>query len=322
MPKNARPLDVLTVGEAMALFVADAPGPLSSVEKFTRTSAGAELNVAVGLSRLGLKVAYVSRVGQDLFGQFLINTLQTEGIDHQHVQVDAQHPTGFMLKSCELTGDDPKIEYFRKGSAASYMGLQDCPVNVFAQVRQLHVTGISVALSDSVRELVLHMVAQARVCGVQVSFDPNLRPRLWPSQAVMVQCLNAVAAQSDLVMPGLSEGQLLTGQHTPQDIAAYYLDHGAQQVVIKLGPQGAYFATHTAQGLVPGFQVERVVDTVGAGDGFAVGVISALLDGQSLAEAALRGNAVGARVVQFRGDCEGLPNRTQLAQTLTGKRVG
>jgi 2-dehydro-3-deoxygluconokinase len=313
---TTRSLDLLTVGESMALLVADTPGPLASVEKFTRTSAGAELNVAVGLSRLGLKVAYVSRVGNDSFGQFLRSILQAEGINHQHVQIDAQHPTGFMLKSCELNGDDPKIEYFRKGSAASHMGLQDSPVGVFAQVRRLHVTGISVALSDSVRELVLHMVAQARATGVQVSFDPNLRPRVWPSQAVMVQSLNAVAAQSDLVLPGLSEGQLLTGQHTPQDIAAYYLDHGAQQVVIKLGPQGAYFATHTERGMVPGFSVERVVDTVGAGDGFAVGVISALLDGQNIAEAALRGNAIGARVVQFRGDCEGLPNRAQLAQVL------
>jgi len=322
MPMKTRALDVLTVGEAMALFVADTPGPLASVEKFTRTSAGAELNVAVGLSRLGFKVAYVSRVGQDSFGQFLRNTLQAEGIDPQHVQVDAQHPTGFMLKSCELTGDDPKIEYFRRGSAASHMGLQDNPAHVFAQLRRLHVTGISLALSDSVRELVLHMVAQARAAGVAVSFDPNLRPRLWPSQTLMVQCLNAVAAQSDLVLPGLSEGQLLTGQQTPQDIAAYYLDHGARQVVIKLGPQGAYFATHAEQGLVSGFQVERVVDTVGAGDGFAVGVISALLDGETLAEAALRGNAIGARVVQFRGDCEGLPNRAQLTQVLAGKRAG
>jgi 2-dehydro-3-deoxygluconokinase len=261
-------------------------------------------------------VAYVSRVGQDLFGQYLLNTLQAEGINHQHVYVDGQHPTGFMLKSCELNGDDPKIEYFRKGSAASHMGLQDSPVDVFAQVRRLHVTGISVALSDSVCELVWHMIAQARAAGVQVSFDPNLRPRLWSSQAVMVQSLNVVAAQSDLVLPGLSEGQLLTGQQTPQDIAAYYLDHGAQQVVIKLGPQGAYFATPTEQGLVPGFSVERVVDTVGAGDGFAVGVLSALLDGETLAHAALRGNAIGARVVQFRGDCEGLPNRAQLVQAL------
>ena len=314
-------MDVLTVGEAMALLVADTPGPLASVEKFTRTSAGAELNVAVGLSRLGLKVAYVSRVGNDAFGQFLRHTMQAEGIDPQHVQVDAQHPTGFMLKSCELNGDDPKIEYFRKGSAASHMGIQDSPVEVFAKVRRLHVTGISPALSDSVRELVLHMVAQARAAGVAVSFDPNLRPRLWPSQVFMVQCLNAIAAQSDLVLPGLSEGQLLTGQDTPQDIAAYYLDHGAQQVVIKLGPQGAYFASHAQQGLVPGFQVERVVDTVGAGDGFAVGVISALLDGESLAQAALRGNAIGARVVQFRGDCEGLPNRMQLAEQLQHARV-
>ena len=136
----------------------------------------------------------------------------------------------------------------------------------------------------------------------------------------MVAALNAYAAQADLVMPGLSEGQLLTGQTTPQDIARWYLDHGVRQVVIKLGPQGAYVADRTGHSTVPGFQVPRVVDTVGAGDGFAVGVLSALLDGQSLADAALRGNAIGARVVQCVGDSEGLPNPAQLAQALQAPR--
>lgn len=309
---SANTPDAITLGEAMALFMADTPGPLAAVSRFSRTSAGAELNVAIGLRRLGFNVAYISRVGDDLLGRFLLATLAAEGIDPGCVSVDTQHPTGLMFKSCERTGADPQIEYFRKGSAASHMDLSDSPADLLARARRLHVTGISVALSDSVRELVLHMVAQARKAGVQVSFDPNLRPRLWPSEAAMVQCLNTVAAQSDLVLPGLSEGQRLSGQHTPRDVAAYYLDQGAQQVVVKLGPAGAYFASHTEQGHVPGFHVAHVVDTVGAGDGFAVGVISALLEGQSLADAAVRGNAIGARAVQFRGDCDGLPNREQL----------
>ncbi|APW43772.1 2-dehydro-3-deoxygluconokinase [Rhodoferax saidenbachensis] len=307
---------VVTVGEAMALLVAQTPGPLAAVEHFSRSSAGAELNVATGLARLGWRVGYISRVGQDPFGDYLLATLDREGIDRSHVQVDTQHPTGFMLKSREPEGQDPQIAYFRKGSAASHLGPDDVPVQGLQGVRWLHLTGISVALSDSARALAQTLVQQARAAGAAVSFDPNLRARLWPSQTAMVSGLNAWAAQADLVMPGLSEGQLLTGQTTPQDIASWYLDRGVPQVVIKLGPQGAYVADAQGRATVPGFQVQRVVDTVGAGDGFAVGVLSALLDGQSLADAALRGNAIGARVVQYVGDSEGLPDPEQLAMAL------
>lgn len=313
-------IDVLTVGEAMALLVAQTPGPLAAVEHFRRTSAGAELNVATGLARLGWRVGYVSRVGRDPFGEYLLATLDREGIDSRHVQVDAQHPTGFMLKSCEPDGADPQIAYYRQGSAASHLGPQDVPTDVLQGTRWLHLTGISVALSDSVRALVQALVQQARAAGVLVSFDPNLRPRLWASPSAMVAGLNAWAAQADLIMPGLSEGQLLTGLTTPHDIASWYLDRGVRQVVIKLGPQGAYVADAHGCAMVSGFQVQRVVDTVGAGDGFAVGVLSALLDGQSLADAALRGNAIGARVVQYAGDSEGLPDSEQLAVALQAPR--
>ena len=115
-------------------------------------------------------------------------------------------------------------------------------------------------------------------------------------------------------MPGLAEGRVLTGRQDAADIAAYYLERGAVHVVVKLGPEGAYAASADGRAdTVAGCPVREVVDTVGAGDGFAVGVISALLDGLPLHEAAARGNRIGARVVQFRGDCEGLPTRAQLA---------
>jgi 2-dehydro-3-deoxygluconokinase len=315
-------LDVLTVGEAMALFSACTTGPLPEVEQFNRSVAGAELNVAIGLSRLGLRVGYVSRVGNDMLGEYLLSAMAREGVDCRYVQVDSQHTTGLMFKSLEESGKDPSTQYFRKGSAASHMGLQDMPSDAFATVRQLHVTGISPALSGSVRELVEHMVRQARKAEVAVSFDPNLRPKLWESEAVMVRTLNALAAQCDLVMPGLAEGRLLTGLDTPQDIATYYLDRGARQVVIKCGPAGAYYASASAQGMVSGFLVPQVVDTVGAGDGFAVGVISALLDGLTLAEAALRGNAIGARVVQYPGDNDGLPTRAELEIAMHAPHAG
>ena len=305
-------LDVLTVGEPMALFMALGPGELHAVADFRRVPAGAELNVATGLARLGLRTGYITRLGNDSFGRFLRGVLAHEGIDARYVQADAARPTGFMLKTRSDDGSDPQIEYFRQGSAASHLGLADAPEGAFP-ARHLHLTGITPALSPSARELVFHLARQARAAGASVSFDPNLRPRLWPSHEAMAECINALAALSDTVLPGLAEGRQLTGRHSAEDIAAFYLERGAQQVVVKLGPEGAYYARQGGTcGIAPGLRVDRVVDTVGAGDGFAVGVVSGLLEGLALAQAAARGNAIGARVVQFPGDAEGLPTRAEL----------
>lgn len=309
---SLQPLDALTVGEPMALFMALQPGDLAAVPDFRRVAAGAELNVATGLARLGLHTGYITRLGNDSFGDFLRGVLVHEGIDSRYVVADAAHPTGFMLKTRADDGSDPQIEYFRKGSAASHLGVADAPVGAFP-ARHLHLTGITPALSTSTHELAFHLARQARAAGASISFDPNLRPRLWPSPEAMAECINALAAVSDTVLPGLAEGRQLTSRQTAEDIAAFYLERGAKQVVVKLGPEGAFYAQQGgARGIAPGLPVERVVDTVGAGDGFAVGVISGLLEGLGLAQAAARGNAIGARVVQFPGDADGLPTRAQL----------
>lgn len=305
--------DVVTMGEAMALLIARQGGPLAGVGEFERASAGAELNVAVGLARLGYRVAYVSRLGDDSLGHGLRAFMAAQGIDLRHVRMDAANPTGFMFKALSSDGSDPEVEYFRRGSAASRMTPSDGHEVPVAQARLLHLTGIAPALSAGCRELAFQLAEQARAAGRLVSFDPNLRPRLWRTQADMIETVNALAGMSDLVMPGLAEGRLLTGYAHAADIAEFYLARGARQVVVKLGPEGAYFANALYSGVVPGQEVSQVVDTVGAGDGFAVGVISALLEGLPLDGAAARGNAIGARVVQYRGDCDGLPDRHQLA---------
>jgi sugar/nucleoside kinase (ribokinase family) len=306
------PLDVVTVGEAMVQFAALQPGPLDDAQTFVRTTAGAELNVAIGLARLALRVGYFSRLGTDTFGRCITAALDREGVDRSQVGIDPEHPTGFMLKSRTDDGSDPQTQYFRRGSAASRLGPADLPRAWCAAARHLHLTGIFVAVSATTRELVFEMAADARAAGRTVSFDPNLRPALWRSQAEMVDCLNRLAGLADWVLPGLAEGRLLTGRDTPQGIADFYLARGASAVVVKLGPAGAWYAGPDGQGLVPGVRVERVVDTVGAGDGFAVGVLSGLLEGLGLAEATARGNQIGARVVQFPGDCDGLPTRREL----------
>ncbi|AOJ68798.1 MULTISPECIES: sugar kinase [Burkholderia] len=307
------PLDVLTYGEAMAMFVAAEPGPLDSATQFTKRIAGADLNVAIGLARLGFRVGWISRVGADSFGRYVLDTLARERVDASCVTIDARYPTGFQLKSRATDGADPAVEYFRKGSAASRLSLDDYAPGYALGARHLHLTGVAPALSDSSRELAFHLARTMRAAGKTVSFDPNLRPTLWPSAHEMARTLNALAEQADWVLPGLAEGRQLTGLDTPADIAGFYIERGARGVVVKLGAAGAYFRTDDGrEGTVAAERVEHVVDTVGAGDGFAVGVVSALLEGRAIDDAVARGNRIGALAIQVIGDSEGLPLRAQL----------
>lgn len=307
-----RAYDVIGFGETMAMFVAEEAGDLAQVTNFHKRICGADSNVAIGLSRLGLRVAWVSRVGADSLGRFVIRALEAEGIDCRRVSVDARYPTGMQFKARAAEGADPATEYFRKGSAASHLSVADMDDALFASARHLHATGIPPAISATALELSQHAMAGMRAAGGTVSFDPNLRPTLWRDEATMRETLNRLAGGADWVLPGLEEGRLLTGRQTPHDIAGFYMDQGAQAVAIKLGPEGAYWRNGEGEGRVAGFPVVKVVDTVGAGDGFATGFVSALLEGQDIAMATRRGCRLGALAVQVVGDSEGLPSRDEL----------
>lgn len=308
-------LDVITIGEAMAMFVSSQSGDLAAAEQFVKRVAGAELNVATGLARLGLKVGWVSRVGNDSFGRYVLQQLAKENIDSRGVTTDERFATGFQLKSKAENGTDPIVEYFRKGSAASHLSVADFNEEYFCSARHLHLSGVAAALSASSLELLIHASRVMKEKGKTISFDPNLRPVLWQSEAEMVKQLNKLAFQADWVLPGLSEGAILTGHKTPEAIADFYLDRGVKTVVLKTGADGAWFKTATGEkGAVNAVKVENVVDTVGAGDGFAVGVISALLEGKSLPQAVSRGNKIGSLAIQVIGDSEGLPTRAALGE--------
>ena len=323
LPAAHDAIDVLTIGEPMVLFIAQDGGSLVQAERFQKSVAGAELNVITGLSRLGLRTEYVCALGADSFAAYVRQHLQREGIGQRWIATNAQRPTGMMLKSRTADGSDPAIEYHRQGSAASALGLA-CFAPQWLRdrcfpARHLHVTGIGMAISLSMRQLVFELAQLARDSGATISFDPNLRPQLWPSKGEMVATLNAMAALSHIVLPGDTEGMVLTGQHEPQAICEFYFQKGVEQVFVKTGRHGAYCAQRRANGavqtaVVPAVPVARVVDTVGAGDAFAVGVISACLQGLDLHQAGWRGNCIAAEVIQSQGDCTGLPDRLRLAQ--------
>ncbi|WP_295235341.1 sugar kinase [Veillonella sp.] len=302
---------VLTIGEPMGLMVATEPKALKDVTTFRRYVCGAEVNFAVGMSRLGHETAYISRVGNDPFGQHILDFLAEQHIGTDYVTLDDVNRTGMQLKAKTLEGD-PEVVNFRRFTAFSYMDPSVVDTVQWEKYDHLHVTGIPPALSDSCRETSIAMMKAAKAHGVQVSFDTNLRPALWPSEAVMRENINYLASLADIVLPGLGEGKLLTGFDTPEDMADFYLKQGAKAVIVKLGTKGSYVKTAEEAFYAPAYIVEQVVDTVGAGDGFAVGTISGRLEGLSWAEAVRRGAAIGALQVQVEGDNEGLPTPDQL----------
>lgn len=302
---------VLTIGEPMGLMVATEPKALKDVTTFRRYVCGAEVNFAVGMSRLGHETAYISRVGNDPFGQHILDFLAEQHIGTDYVILDDVNRTGMQLKAKTLEGD-PEVVNFRRFTAFSYMEPSVVDTVQWEKYDHLHVTGIPPALSDSCRETSIAMMKAAKAHGVQVSFDTNLRPALWPSEAVMRENINYLASLADIVLPGLGEGKLLTGFDTPEEIADFYLKQGAKAVIVKLGTKGSYVKTAEEAFYAPAYIVEQVVDTVGAGDGFAVGTISGRLEGLSWAEAVRRGAAIGALQVQVEGDNEGLPTPEQL----------
>jgi 2-dehydro-3-deoxygluconokinase len=312
MQTNAAP-SFVTLGEAMALFIAKTPEPLAEVEEFSRSLAGAEVNVAIGMARLDFPTTYISKIGQDCLGQFIKKAIAKERIGTDAIAESAEHATGFMMKTKQTDGSDPAVEYFRRNSAASTLNATDIDRSLFHSSSHLHLTGVAAAVSSSMREAVQQALTFAKEQGSSISFDTNLRPSLWPDTDTMVNTINQLAFASDIVLPGVEEGKILVGSEDPETIADFYLSQGVNTVIVKLGGQGAYYKTATGESAtVAGYPVKEVIDTVGAGDSFAVGVISALLDGESTEQATRRGNLFGSLAVQVRGDSEGLPTRAQL----------
>ena len=303
----------ITIGEPMAMFTANEAGDLAQAETFTKRLAGAEMNVAIGMARLGYSSTYITKLGLDSFGRYIEQALSEEGVDTSRFTYSSERPTAFQLKSRELHGDDPVVEYFRKGSAASSLCAEEYPDAIFSKPNHLHLTGVACAVSPSLRGLCHKALEIAKSHGNTVSFDTNLRPALWSSPSEMVKEVNALACKADVVLPGISEGIILTGSDQPEAIANFYLSHGVQLVVVKLGSDGAYYKSAQGEsGHVDGYPVKEVIDTVGAGDSFAVGVISAWLESLPLSQSVARGCLFGALAVQVLGDSEGLPTRAQL----------
>ncbi|MEU7585640.1 sugar kinase [Micromonospora sp. NPDC049230] len=300
--------DLLTLGETMAAF--RTTGPLRLGGTAGISVAGAESTVAIGVARLGHRAAWVGVTGADEPGELVRRTLRAEGVDLAWSRIDATAPTGLILFENRVA-DINRVTYHRAGSAGSRLRPADVTRAFDAPgppPRLLHVTGITCALGAEPYQAVLEAVRRARAAGSTVCLDVNHRQRLW-SVAEAAAALRPLLPALDLVVASDDELAVLTDAADP---VAALLSAGVTEVVVKHGADGA--TSHRATGTVhrPARTVP-VVDTVGAGDAFVAGLLSAWLDGADAPTRLDRAVTTGAFAVATRGDWEGLPDRAELA---------
>jgi len=312
-------LDVVTMGEVMVQFNACTNGPLRHVVYFEKHAAGAEANFAIGMSRLGFKAGFITRVSNDEFGKYVLNLLRSEGLDVSRVKVDPEARNGiyFIQRNYPIPGRSSVI-YYRRGSAASRISVDDVDPDYIRQAKLFHLTGITPALSGSCREASLKALEIASQSGVKISIDTNIRLGLWSKEKAK-RTLIPMLRKANIVLIEPQDAEILFGKREPRKIAEEILSMGVETVAVKLGAEGAAAYTRSEEAKKPAFKVP-IVDVIGAGDAFAAGFISSLMRGRSLEEALEIGNAAGALVVTVKGDFENMPSEEDLEKFLAAQR--
>ena len=315
-------VDAVMLGESLGLVMGDPAAPLRAGSPARFSFAGAESNVAIGLARLGHSAAFVTRVGDDLVGRMITETLRGEGIDVSGVVVDDEAPTALMVRQ-HRTADALSVLYYRDGAAGSR--LQPADVPDLTGARLLHVTGITPALSASARETVTVAVRAARDAGLVVSLDVNHRSLLWSTAeagGALAPLLDAV----DIVFGGDDELLALAQQHDADDAenvdlaVKHLLQQRPSVVVRKRGSEGATAYGEFGTLECPALSV-TAVDPVGAGDAFVAGFLSGLLDDVDPAGCLARAVECGAFAVSVHGDWEGAARRSELGMLAKSEAV-
>ena len=309
---------VVTIGESMVVFTPEGYGALRYESMYRARLAGAESNTAVGLAKLGIPSVWMSRVGDDEFGAYVLNQIRAEGVDTSHAVTDPGHRTGIMFKQREYGGETTAF-YYRENSAASHLSPDNITEALIEGADYLHITGITPVLSDSCREAVRKAVDLAHRKGVKFSFDPNVRKKLIRGEADITE-LKALTLGADVVMLGLDEADDLFGiREVDQVYDLLYTEGNAAYVAVKDGGRGAWVSSKQERLHIPPYPC-KPLENVGAGDGFNAGFLAGLAEDKPLETCGRMGAICGALATQSVGDMEGYPSRARLERILQGQQ--
>jgi len=300
--------DIVSLGECMVELFSEEP--IARASSFHKAYGGDTLNTLVAAARLGASTGYITRVGDDPFAPFLLESWRAEGIDVSHARV-SEGFNGLYFISL-LPGGEREFTYYRQGSAASTMTPADLDPTYIGGARVLHVSGISQAISPSCRETVLAAVRLAHERGALVSYDPNLRRKLWPSLGEARTAMQEVLPFADIVLPSAPEEMTdLLGARTPEEGVERLWAAGVGTAAVKLGGKGCLLGCDGRVIAIPPFVPDGVVDATGAGDAFDGAFLHGLVSGLSPEEAARLAVVCGALSLRKRGAIGGLPHRDE-----------
>jgi 2-dehydro-3-deoxygluconokinase len=310
---------VVTAGETMALLDPVDDGELELGGLLRLRIAGAESNFAVGLTRLGVPVTWISRLGADRLGALVRAALAGEGVDLRWVREDPDAPTGLFYKW--RADGRTSVAYHRRGSAASRLAPADVPDEALAGAELVHLTGITMALGAEPRALVLDVARRARAAGATVVFDPNYRPALWDGPQAAAAAMEPVLEHVDWYLCGAGEGEALLGASDARGVLDALAARGVSGAVVRVGERGALVAAGGDVRAVTPSRREEVVDEIGAGDAFAAGFAYGLLHGWPPERCTHAANAIAARALRGTGDWETLPRLDEVRELLEPGRA-
>ena len=308
---------VACLGEALIDFVADEAGcDLIDCPGFRKAAGGAVANVSVGLARLGVSTAFLGKVGDDAFGRFLERTLRQAGVDTRGMVFDQKHRTGLAFVSLTAEGERD-FAFFRNPSADMLHCAEEVPDSLLLGARVFHFGSITLIQEPS-RTATLDALARAKDQGAIISFDPNLRPPLWPNLAEAREQILEALPSADVVKVSEEEAEFLFGPGNLAVQASRLHDQGALLVAITQGAGGSYLSALDRHAEIAPYKVEAV-DTTGAGDAFVAALLKGVLNenlldaGAHLPELGRYANAAGALACLKKGAIPALPTSDELA---------
>lgn len=312
---------IVSLGEV----VADIYRGESQVEvemPFTARPGGAPANVAVAAARLGGETAFIGSVGKDLFGDFILQALEAEGVGTSGVR-RCEPPTRTSLAFVEITDDgDRSFTFYRSDPAADeLLSPEDVSKELLSGASFVNFGSIPL-IKDPSRSAIHEAAELAEELEVPVAFDVNFREHLWSSGEEAREAVNSLFDYSYIVKLSDDEIWPLLGTEDMEEAAEKLLERGVSLVLISRGPKGAFYATREFAGSVSAFEVE-VVDATGAGDAFLAAALVHLsespeisLDEQRVHEATWRGTAAGALACTDYGAMRALPSKDELEQLI------
>lgn len=299
----------------MALLLPQTVGRLRHTPNIDVRIGGAESNVAIALTRLGIPSGWISWLGNDALGDLVLSRLRAEGVDTFQVR-RIEAPTGLYVR--ERLPGQTRVYYHRNGSAASMMGQMAFDPDYLDGASYLHLSGITAAISTTGQEFVTWAVLEGRRRGLRISFDVNFRTRLWDADRAR-DFVESLLPQVDILFVGSDEAAAIWGE-SGRDLVSKLRQCGPSEVILKLGPDGSLGCFGGDWQSRRAIDVEAV-DPVGAGDAFAAGYLAASLWGLEAGERLEVGNAMGAYSTLSLGDYEGLPTREELETFMSGARA-